>query len=150
MVLLAGCSSESVTQPETASYSAPKTYAAATVAAVTPGLVEPVGPWSCQSIGVKAPAGTVMSFHGLNGNITQLTANASGVVIRTGGRLMSPKSTLWMTVDVPAGFVAEWSGVQYESVDSSGATWTAPKTCSDEDPAIVFVLQFIPVPFGNG
>jgi hypothetical protein len=157
-ICLTGCVSngggEQTSAPSTPSYTAPTSYAAATRAAMTPGLALPVGPWDCEPVKVVGTPGTVLTQHGANGFTRDYTAQANGNFVSDNGlslnMLMMPRSTLWLTVTSPTDAIVEWSGAQFTSVDSMGATWTSPEDASIDHPQTVIRVTVTVAPSGNG
>jgi hypothetical protein len=135
-----------------APYTAPTSYAAATMAAVAPSLALPVGPWDCEPVKVVGTPGTVLTRHSTNGVLESYTAQANGNFTSANGlsldMLVPPRVTLWFTMTSPTNAVVEWSGAQFTSVDNTGATWTSPENASYSHPQTV--IRVTVAPSGNG
>jgi hypothetical protein len=159
-ICLTGCMSngggeQTSSTPSTPSYTAPTNYAAATRAAVTPLMGPPVGPWDCEPVKVVGTPGTVLTEHYANGVTRDYTAQANGNFTNaaTGyslNMLVPGKTTLWFTVTSPTDAIVEWSGAQFTSVDSMGATWTSPENANCDHPQTVIRVTVTVAPSGNG
>ena len=152
-ICLTGCGGSSDAKP-VSTYHAPTNYAAATRAASNGDSLDiPVSPQNCEPVKVIGTVGTVIVQHGAN-STTIYTANASGDFVSTNGlslnMLMPPGATLWLTVSCPTDAVVEWSGAQFTSVVSSGATWTAPNDASYDHATTVINVTVTLAPVCNG
>jgi len=161
VLVFSGCGSDLETtnnNDSTSGYNRlrPTSYSEATWSATTGrGTQVPVGAWQVQSVTMTATPGTVFTLHNVYGEF-DFTARIDGTMYDSRGYsldlLMHPNSTIWLTLKSPVRAVVYWAAVDFISLDSKGATYTAPiaERASINNNTVHIHANVVVSPSGNG